>query len=88
MKNDKDEGLRREIGVVGLASNIINSVVGGGIFVLPAIVAGMMGAAGIFAYLICGVIIIQSGVEGKKIIHIKNVKIMAFINTQNVKCLF
>ncbi len=58
MKNDKDEGLRREIGVVGLASNIINSVVGGGIFVLPAIVAGMMGAAGIFAYLICGVIII------------------------------
>ncbi|MFA5814245.1 MAG: amino acid permease [Bacteroidales bacterium] len=58
MSNGNDEGLKREIGVVGLASNAINSIVGGGIFVLPAIVAGMMGPSAIVAYLICGVAVI------------------------------
>src|SRR5258708_34448961 len=52
-----DEGLRREIGLWGLTSNIINVVIGSGIFVLPAIVSETLGAAGILAYLFCGFLI-------------------------------
>ncbi len=52
-----EEGLKREIGVVGLTSNIINTVIGAGIFVLPAIVSEGLGAAGILAYLFCGFLI-------------------------------
>ncbi len=53
----ENDGLRREIGVWGLASNSINIIIGAGIFVLPAIVAARLGAASILAYLICGVLI-------------------------------
>lgn len=52
-----EEGLKREIGLWGLASNIINVVIGSGIFVLPAIVSEGLGAAGILAYLFCGFLI-------------------------------
>ncbi len=52
------EGLKREIGVIGLSANVINSIVGGGIFVLPAIVAATLGTASILAYLICGILIL------------------------------
>jgi amino acid transporter len=51
----KDEGLKRVIGVWGLSANIVNIIVGAGIFVLPAIVAEGLGAAGVLAYLLCGV---------------------------------
>lgn len=54
---DKD-GLKREIGVWGLVSNSINIVVGAGIFVLPAIVAGRLGTASVLAYALCGVLIV------------------------------
>ena len=50
----KDKGLKRKIGVLGLSANIINIIIGSGIFVLPAIVAGYMGASGVLAYLFCG----------------------------------
>lgn len=49
-----DEGLKREIGLWGLTANIINVVIGSGIFVLPAIVSEGLGASGILAYLFCG----------------------------------
>lgn len=52
-----DEGLKREVNTLGLTSNIINIVIGSGIFVLPATVSAGLGAAGIFAYLICSVLI-------------------------------
>ncbi len=52
-----DEGLKREIGVWGLTANIINTVIGAGIFVLPALVSEGLGAAGLFAYLFCGFLI-------------------------------
>jgi basic amino acid/polyamine antiporter, APA family len=52
-----EEGLRREIGLWGLTSNIINIVIGSGIFVLPALVSEGLGAAGILAYLFCGFLI-------------------------------
>ena len=51
------EGLKREIGVWGQSSNIINSVIGAGIFVLPAIVAESLGSASIIAYIFCGLLI-------------------------------
>lgn len=51
------EGLKREIGVWGLSANIINLVVGAGIFVIPAIVAEGLGPASILAYLFCGFLI-------------------------------
>ncbi|TDH26771.1 amino acid permease [Segetibacter sp. 3557_3] len=52
-----DEGLKREIGTLGLTSNIINTVIGAGIFVLPALVSEGLGASGILAYLFCGFLI-------------------------------
>lgn len=51
------EGLKREIGVWGLSANIINLVVGAGIFVIPAIVAEGLGPSSILAYLFCGFLI-------------------------------
>lgn len=51
------EDLKREIGVWGLSANIVNIIVGAGIFVLPAIIAEIMGTAGILVYLFCGLLI-------------------------------
>ena len=57
MKATKTD-LKREIGLLGLSANIVNIVIGAGIFVLPAIVAAGLGSASIFAYLFCGFLII------------------------------
>lgn len=57
-RDEEKEELKREIGVVGLGANMINSIVGGGIFVLPAIVAAELGPASILAYLTCGFLIL------------------------------
>ncbi|MDG1728382.1 MAG: APC family permease [Algibacter sp.] len=54
--NQKEEGLKRRVGVLGLSANIINIIIGSGIFVLPAIVASYMGASSILAYLFCGLL--------------------------------
>lgn len=51
------EGLKRQIGVFGLSANIVNIIIGSGIFVLPAIVAGYMEASAVFAYVFCGILI-------------------------------
>lgn len=47
------EGLEREIGVRALGISIVNLVVGGGIFVLPGLIAVQLGSAAIVAYLVC-----------------------------------
>lgn len=54
----ESEGLKREIGVIGLVANSVNIVVGAGIFVLPAIVAAELGTASVLAYVLCGVLIV------------------------------
>ena len=54
---ETNESLKRIIGVFGLSTNIINIVVGSGIFVLPAIIAANLGSSSIFAYLFCGFLI-------------------------------
>ncbi|QCX38454.1 amino acid permease [Aureibaculum algae] len=53
----QDKGLKRSIGVFGLSANIINIMIGAGIFALPAIIAGKMGNSSIFAYIFCGILI-------------------------------
>lgn len=50
-----EPGLRRVIGVGGLAAAIFNITVGAAIFVLPAHVAAGLGAAAPLAYLVCAV---------------------------------
>lgn len=50
----EQEGLVRGIGPLSLTAAVVNVVVGGGIFVLPAAVAGEVGRAGVLAYAICG----------------------------------
>ena len=49
------ESLVRAIGTFGLAAGIINITIGGGIFRLPANVAGSLGPAAPLAYLICAI---------------------------------
>ncbi|MBI2797415.1 MAG: amino acid permease [Gemmatimonadetes bacterium] len=49
-----DTMLRRVIGPNTIALNAINLSVGSGIFVLPAVVASIMGPTAIYAYLVCG----------------------------------
>lgn len=56
---DTNEGLKREIGVWGLTANIINTIIGAGIFVLPAIVTEGLGSASFVAYLFCGFLMIM-----------------------------
>lgn len=48
-------GLVRVMGTFGLAAAIVNMTIGGGIFRLPANVAGSLGAAAPVAYLVCAV---------------------------------
>lgn len=49
------ETLVRVLGPVGLAAAIVNITIGGGIFRLPANMAGALGAAAPLAYLVCAV---------------------------------
>jgi len=55
--SENKNGLKREIGLWGLSTNLINIMIGGGIFVFPAIVAAGLGSAAILAYLFCGFLI-------------------------------
>lgn len=48
-----EEGLKRVVGVPGLALSLINGVIGAGIFALPGIVGTALGAFGVFGYLFC-----------------------------------
>ncbi|MGH9173463.1 MAG: APC family permease, partial [Vicinamibacterales bacterium] len=50
-----EESLVRVMGTLGLAAAIVNITIGGGIFRLPANVAGSLGAAAPVAYLVCAV---------------------------------
>ncbi len=50
-----DDQLRRVIGPWGVGINAINSTIGGGIFVIPGLVAAILGPAAILCYLVCGI---------------------------------
>jgi amino acid transporter len=51
----RESSLVRAIGVVGLAAGILNIIIGGGIFRLPADVARALGPAAPLAYVACAV---------------------------------
>jgi len=51
-----DQGLVRALGVRQLTASIINSTIGGGIFVLPAVAAATLGPAAPLAYIVCAVL--------------------------------
>jgi amino acid transporter len=51
----RESSLVRAIGVVGLAAGILNIIIGGGIFRLPADVARALGAAAPLAYVACAI---------------------------------
>lgn len=53
---NSEEGLKRVIGVPGLTLTIISGVIGAGIFLLPSTVGSALGAFGIFAYIVCGIL--------------------------------
>ena len=52
-----DSSLLRSIGTFALAAGIVNVTIGGGIFRLPADMAGTLGAAAPVAYLLCAIAI-------------------------------
>ena len=49
------EGLKRVVGVSGLALTIVGFTIGAGIFALPAIVGVELGAFAVFSYIFCGI---------------------------------
>ena len=51
-----NEGLKRELGVLDIAVSVVNITVGSGIFLLPALVAAILGNASILAYIFCGLL--------------------------------
>ncbi len=51
---DQNEGLKRELGITDVAINVINIAIASGIFLLPALIAGILGNASIVAYAVCG----------------------------------
>ena len=50
-----DEGLVRVIGVRALSLGIVNMIVGAGIFVLPGLIAELLGPSAIIAYFVCSI---------------------------------
>ena len=54
---ETDEDLKKEVGTVGLSANLVNTIVGAGIFALPAIIASNLGPASVLAYIFCGTLI-------------------------------
>ena len=69
--NSQRESLTRAIGTLGLTAGIINITIGGGIFRLPADVAGRLGAAAPIAYIVCavamGLIVVCIAEAGKRV---------------------
>jgi len=53
----QEEPLKREIGSWGLTFNIINVIIGSGIYVLPVLAAQDIGIGSLIAYLFCGILL-------------------------------
>src|SRR6478609_10657259 len=56
MTRSSDAGLVRAIGARQLTASVINVTIGAGIFVLPAVASGGLGAAAPIAYVVCAVL--------------------------------
>jgi amino acid transporter len=55
LENRRDAGLVRAIGVRGLATSTINTIVGAGIFVTPGALAACMGRSAPVAFILCAI---------------------------------
>ena len=55
LRQNRDRGLVQVVGPLGLAANVINIVIGAGIFVLPAAIAVQIGPAAPLAYGTCAI---------------------------------
>ena len=55
IRQHRDRGLVQVVGPLGLAANVINIVIGAGIFVLPAAIAAQVGSAAPLAYIACAI---------------------------------
>ena len=51
IREQRDRGLVQVVGPLGLAANVVNIVIGAGIFVLPATIAGVIGPAAPLVYI-------------------------------------
>jgi amino acid transporter len=54
-REHRDRGLLQVVGPLGLAANVVNIVIGAGIFVLPAAIAAQIGSAAPLAYIACAI---------------------------------
>jgi amino acid transporter len=54
-REHRDRGLVQVVGPLGLAANVVNIVIGAGIFVLPAAIAAQVGSAAPLAYVACAI---------------------------------
>lgn len=52
-----DKGLKRVVGISGLALTIVSFTIGAGIFALPGIVGNALGTYAVFAYIFCGLML-------------------------------
>jgi basic amino acid/polyamine antiporter, APA family len=71
MKSGAGSPLVRAVGAAGLAASIVNVTIGGGIFRLPALVAGTLHAQAPIAFLVCaaamGLIVVCFAEAGKRV---------------------
>jgi amino acid transporter len=58
MQKVSEEGLVREIRQLDLVGIVLNSIIGAGIFVLPAKAFGMIGAYSLIAFVICALVVV------------------------------
>jgi len=58
MQKVSEEGLVREIRQWDLVGIVLNSIIGAGIFVLPAKAFGMVGAYSLIAFVICAIVVV------------------------------
>ncbi len=61
MEENKEGVLKREIGVLGVVTNVLSISIGSGIFLLPALVFVILGNGSILAYIFCGLIFLAVG---------------------------
>ena len=51
-----EEGLKREINTLDVTTNVVNITIASGIFLLPALIAGILGNSSLYAYFLCGIV--------------------------------
>ncbi|MAN87698.1 MAG: hypothetical protein CL555_12950 [Algoriphagus sp.] len=61
MSESKSGELKRELGLMGVITNVLSISIGSGIFLLPALVYVILGPSSILAYIFCGLIFLCLG---------------------------